>query len=217
VSITKRTGAAERPAVDVEDRRRHYRRAAVAGLLAGLAFGAMVQVGLNRMTAIGALYTLGEPSLSVGWLAHLAHSVAFGTLFALVVDVARRHRLADDVLTGPAMGLASGAALCSVNIVFGSLWLGAVGYSGSPEMPNLAVLPLVGHLVGVDWRATCTSSRVAGPYTGFGRRTATRRDPPLAARRDGRQVIGIDPWSPRRYQYSGKGDAYCRLRIGQRW
>jgi len=126
------------------------------GLLAGLAMGLLVQVVLGRMTAIGALYTLGEPSLTVGWLAHLFHSVLFGALFSvaggprLVERLAARSSVGDAVDGYPAgllAGIVFATALWAVNIGFlWPVWLGTVGLGG-PPVPNFAVQPLVGHLV----------------------------------------------------------------------
>jgi len=131
------------------------------GLVAGLAMGVMVQLVLGRMTAIGALYTLGEPSLTVGWVAHLFHSALFGALFAvaggpqLVARLAARSPVGDSLngnsLGGYPAGLLGGVAfataLWAVNIGFvWPVWLGTVGLGG-PPVPNFAVQPLVGHLV----------------------------------------------------------------------
>mgnify|MGYP000079584357 FL=1 len=126
------------------------------GLLAGLAMGVLVQVVLGRMTAIGALYTLGEPSLTVGWVAHLFHSVLFGALFAVAGGPGLVERLAarspvGDSLDGYPAGLLAGTAfataLWAVNIGFvWPVWLETVGLGG-PPIPNFAVQPLVGHLV----------------------------------------------------------------------
>jgi hypothetical protein len=126
------------------------------GLVAGLAMGVMVQLVLGRMTAIGALYTLGEPSLTVGWVAHLFHSALFGALFAVAGGPRLVERLVvrtpiGDTLDGYPAGLLGGVvlatALWAVNIGFvWPVWLGTVGLGG-PPVPNFAVQPLVGHLV----------------------------------------------------------------------
>ncbi|WP_435348034.1 hypothetical protein [Haloarchaeobius sp. HRN-SO-5] len=121
---------------------------ALAGLLAGAAFGILVQFSLQRMTAIGAMYTLGDPSLGVGWVGHLVHSVVFGTLFGVVVD---RPPFRDRVSTyHGSLGLAVlySVLLWSVNVVFlWPLWLNQLGVGTELPLPNLAVVPLVGHVV----------------------------------------------------------------------
>lgn len=123
-------------------------RAAVLGVVAGVVFGLLVQFRLERMTAIGAMYTLGEPQLSVGWIAHLAHSALFGALYGLLVDRNLFDGVANRRTTGLLLGGGYGAALWAVNIVvIWPLWLGAVGVSNAPSVPFLAALPLVGHLV----------------------------------------------------------------------
>ncbi|MEF8773287.1 MAG: histidine kinase [Halobacteriales archaeon] len=125
--------------------------AAVAGITAGIVFGIMIQFVLERMTAIGALYTLGEPSASVGWVAHLGHSALFAAVFALVTGVPALHEYAADPTSGAVVGAGYGALLWLANIVvIWPLWLNAVGLPGAPPFPYLppaSLQPLVGHLV----------------------------------------------------------------------
>jgi len=121
---------------------------ALAGVVAGLAFGLLIQFRLERMTAIGAMYTLGDPSLSVGWVAHVAHSAMFGALFGLVVDREPLRTVVRNPLKSAGVGVAFGVTLWAVNIVFlWPLWLNGVGLPGAPEVPFLGVMPLVGHVV----------------------------------------------------------------------
>jgi two-component system OmpR family sensor kinase len=126
-----------------------YLTAAVAGVVAGLVFGVMIQFVLERMVIIGAMYTLGEPSLSVGWMAHLVHSAVFGVVYAGLGGLGVYGGLADDPKTGVATGAAFGFALWFVNIGFlWPVWLNLVGV-GTLAVPYHfeAVRPLVGHLV----------------------------------------------------------------------
>lgn len=121
----------------------------VAGVVAGLVFGVMIQFVLERMTAIGALYTLGDPSLSVGWVAHIVHSVVFALVYAQVTRLGPLPEYADGPVTGAATGAAFGFLLWFVNIGFvWPVWLNAVGFAGLPVPYHAeAVQPLVGHLV----------------------------------------------------------------------
>jgi len=117
------------------------------GLLAGLLFGVLLQFGLGRMVTVGALLTLGEPSLTAGWAFHTVNSAVFGGLYALLTLWRRVRPLATTPASGAALGAGYGTLLWLVNIGFvWPLWLGAVGYT-APPIPNLAVLPLVGHLL----------------------------------------------------------------------
>lgn len=121
---------------------------AVAGLVGGLVFGLLVQFGLQRMGTIGAMYTLGEPSASVGWIAHAVHSVLFGAVFGLAVDRPLFDGVASRLAGSVGLGLAYGTLLWAVNIVvLWPLWLNAVSVPDAPALPFLALLPLVGHLV----------------------------------------------------------------------
>ncbi|WP_267641422.1 hypothetical protein [Haloarchaeobius amylolyticus] len=120
----------------------------IGGLVAGLVFGVLIQFQLGRMTAIGAMYTLGEPSLSVGWMAHLAHSVLFGALFGVAVDREPLRETVGAYHVGIGTAVAFGVALWALNIVFlWPLWLNNVGFGPGLPLPNLAVMPLVGHVV----------------------------------------------------------------------
>lgn len=120
----------------------------MVGVLAGLVFGAIIQLGLGRMTAIGAMYTLGDPSLTVGWLAHGFHSALFGAFFGLLADTDRVRGYATSVPASAALGAAFAVALWAVNIVFvWPVWLNAVSFAADFSVPNVAVMPLVGHLV----------------------------------------------------------------------
>lgn len=128
-----------------------YVNAIVAGIVAGLVFGVMIQFVLERMTTIGALYTLGEPSLSIGWIAHIAHSGLFAVVYALVTRHDAVSAYADGVTTGVATGAAFGFLLWFVNIGFvWPVWLNlvSIGLETLPVPYHAdAMKPLVGHLV----------------------------------------------------------------------
>jgi hypothetical protein len=123
-------------------------RTAVVGVVAGLVFGVLLQLVIGRMTAIGAMYTLGEPSLTVGWVAHLFHSALFGAFFGLLADTGRLRDAATSFLPGAGLGAAYAAGLWAVNVaVIWPLWLNATSFGAQIPFPNLAIMPLVGHLV----------------------------------------------------------------------
>lgn len=128
-----------------------YLNAAIAGLIAGIVFGIMIQFVLERMVAIGALYTLGQPSLSIGWIAHLVHAALFAIVFALGVKWAGLSEHGESPLTGPFLGAGYGFLLWFVNIGFiWPIWLNAVGFPAqSLPVPYhfQAIQPLIGHLV----------------------------------------------------------------------
>ncbi len=123
-------------------------RGAGSGLVAGLVFGLLIHFVLGRMVTIGALYTLGDPSLTVGWLAHVFNSLLFGGIFGLFALSNRLEPYLARVPTAVGAGLAFGTALYVVNIGFiWPLWLNRVGLGASMSVPFLPLLPFVGHLV----------------------------------------------------------------------
>jgi hypothetical protein len=101
------------------------------------------------MEAIGAMYTLGRASLSVGWAAHVGHSLVFATLFGVLTRAESLRRYADAPATGIVLGAGFGFLLWFVNIGFiWPVWLGAVGFADLPVPYHArAIQPLLGHLL----------------------------------------------------------------------
>ncbi len=114
----------------------------VAGLVAGVGMGLVVQFGAGTMALVGSLY--GYPTVLAGWVAHLFNSVVFALVFVAVVS----RPLLDEYTTTPAelvgLGLGYGAALG----VFTGGFLLPVGLNavGARELP-VPLLPIPG-LVG---------------------------------------------------------------------
>jgi|AntDeeMetagen681_2_1112603.scaffolds.fasta_scaffold13687_2 hypothetical protein len=123
-------------------------RTAAVGVVAGLVFGVMLQFVLGRMTAIGAMYTLGDPSLTIGWIAHGFHSALFGAFFGLLADTDTFRRATTSLPHGVTLGAVFAAGLWLVNVVVvWPLWLNSTTFGAQIPFPNLAPMPLVGHLV----------------------------------------------------------------------
>lgn len=100
------------------------------------------------MTAIGAMYTLGEPSLTTGWIAHVFHSAIFGAFFGFIAEWRRAANVLENPLGAAGVGALFAVGLWAVNIVFiWPLWLNAVSFQQTIPMPNLAPMPLVGHVI----------------------------------------------------------------------
>jgi hypothetical protein len=83
--------------------------AVLAGLVAGVGMGLVIQFGAGTMALIGGLY--GLPTVLAGWVVHLLHSVVFALAFAAVVS----RPLLSDYTTSAAelvgLGVGYGAAL----------------------------------------------------------------------------------------------------------
>lgn len=76
-----RTSTARRSLVGIEGRA--VGRGALAGLLAGVGMGLVLQFGTGILPVLGAF--VGEASVLRGWLVHLAIAAAYGAGFAAVV------------------------------------------------------------------------------------------------------------------------------------
>ena len=119
--------------------------AILAGLGAGVVMGLMIQFVMGIMPVIGALY--GAEGLVTGWVAHLAHSVAFALVFAAVVSQPPLAKYADSVGPAAGLGLVYGVILWLVAAaIVMPIWMAAVGLP-SPGVPNVNPQSLVGHVV----------------------------------------------------------------------
>lgn len=119
-------------------------RAATAGVVSGVAMGLVLQLLSGTMVVIGGLYDV--PSLTVGWIAHLFHSVVFATLFAAVAYRFRPRNAGSWIRDIFLLSIGYSFLLWVVagGVVMG-VWLNALGIA-SP-IPNLGLAGLIGHLV----------------------------------------------------------------------
>lgn len=120
-----------------------------AGLVGGIAGGIVMGIMLTmQMTpvienAIPAMYGL-EGAL-FGWAAHLFHSAVLGVVFGAVLAAAGRTN--PSLGTGAGAGLAYGVVLWAVlAVIVMPVWLSAVGFGMAPDLPNVNMQSLVGHL-----------------------------------------------------------------------
>jgi len=120
------------------------RNAAVAGVVAGIAMGLILQTFTGEMGIIGALY--GIQTNVVGWITHLFHSVVFGTIFVAVVSVDSLNHYAESLSGTVTLGILYGVLLWLVaaGVVMG-VWLNLVGIPAS--IPNLGIVSLISHTV----------------------------------------------------------------------
>lgn len=131
---------------------RHLGTASAAGLLAGVAMGLTFQVSSSTIPVIGALY--GSPSISVGWVTHLFHSVVFATVFAAILSHPRMRTVREQIDRTLLAAVVFGLLLWFVAAGFVMpLWLRAVGEAA--QLPQLQVPSLVGHLL---WATVLASS-----------------------------------------------------------
>lgn len=118
----------------------------VGGLAGGLVFGAMMSAMMTPVMemAIPAMYGIEGPAGLAGWVIHMSNSAVLGVVFGAL---AGRADLTGTGRTAGA-GLVYGAVLWAVlAATVMPIWLGTVGFPGTPPLPNLNPLSLVGHLV----------------------------------------------------------------------
>ena len=80
------------------------RDAALASVVAGIAFGVLIQFVMGSMATIGALFTFGQESVALGWASHMLLSLVFGLLYAVLTW----SRSLADYAAAPGPGLALG-------------------------------------------------------------------------------------------------------------
>ena len=122
---------------------RTWSGAVAGGLVAGVGMGLIMHFVMNAMPLVGALY--GQPTVAVGWLAHLFHSVVFALIFAAAITRTslREYGLLGMIGLGAAYGI--GLELVAAGVVL-PLWANAIG-AGPLPVPFLIPIGFVTHLV----------------------------------------------------------------------
>lgn len=122
--------------------------AALAGIVGGLVFGAMMQLMMRDVleVAIPGLYGLG-PGLALGWIIHLFHSAVIGLIYAAVVQLDALAEYANRVTAGGGLGIVYGVIVwvIAASIVM-PLWVGVM-LPMDPPVPDFNPTSLVGHAV----------------------------------------------------------------------
>lgn len=118
----------------------------VGGLAGGLVFGAMMTVMMTPVIEMGipALYGIEGPAGLAGWVIHISNSAVLGVVFGGLAGRAGLEGTGRTAGTGLVYGTVLWIALAAVVM---PIWLGAVGFPGTPPLPNLNPMSLVGHLV----------------------------------------------------------------------
>lgn len=131
---------ANSPGVDAES----IGHAAVAGIVAGVFMGALLQGYSGQMGVIGGLY--GVETLTIGWTTHLFHSVVFAILFAAIRTRYQFEQGPPSLAGTVGLGVGYGLVLWlgAAGVVMG-VWLNAVGIPA--PVPNLGLTSLVAHVV----------------------------------------------------------------------
>lgn len=122
---------------------------ATGGFVAAIAMGVTFMVLEPAILGefVPGLYGF-EGSLAVGWIAHLVHGVAFGLVFAVVMDDPSLVQVSDYVWKTVIAGVVFGLVLAVVGMgVVMPMWSQAVGLSLVLEIPYVTLPLLVGHVV----------------------------------------------------------------------
>lgn len=126
--------------------------AALASIVAGIAFGLVIQFVVGSMAIIGALFTFGQEGLLQGWATHMILSLVFALLYAVITWSESLSGYAGEPKTGFALGAAYGSVLWVVNVgIIWPVWMNVVGVDSMLPVPFLFELPALqsfgGHLV----------------------------------------------------------------------
>ena len=133
---------------DVSTTTGDWKAGVAGGLGGGLIFGAMMSMmtpGVLQM-AIPAMYGIEGPAGAIGWAIHLSHGAVIGVAFAGIASL--NPNLGDSI--GSSLGTGAGYGLLAwvaLAVILMPIWLGAVGFPGTPPLPNIGVESLLGHVV----------------------------------------------------------------------
>ena len=122
-----------------------WKGGALAGLLGGVAMGAMLTTQMTPVIEVAIPSMYGLEGLAAGWVAHLFHSVVLGVVFGAVAGTLG---FDDSVSRSAGLGVAYGVVLwVLLAALVMPIWLGAVGSPANPPLPNFNPQSLVGHVV----------------------------------------------------------------------
>jgi hypothetical protein len=128
---------------------------AIGGFVGSVAFGLIMMYVIPAPMleiVIPAMYGIEGPALLAGWAIHQFHGVVLGLAYVALVRVTPVRDAARGRTGALGLGVAYGVL---TTVVLAGLvmpvWLGAVGFAGSPPFPNVSypgtVVSLVGHVV----------------------------------------------------------------------
>lgn len=119
---------------------RGWEAGAVGGLVGGVLMGAMIWL-MNSAILKGAIPGLyGLEGDTIGWVAHVFHSVVLGLLFVVIVQLPMLSQYSNTVWTSDALGVVYGAVLWVVAAGFVMpFWLQSVGFAQAPPFPEFGV------------------------------------------------------------------------------
>lgn len=127
---------------------------AVGGFVGSILFGLIMQYVIPAPLlemAIPAMYGIEGPALLAGWAIHQFHGVVLGMTYVALVQFGPLREPAKRV--GPAirLGITYGILTTfALAVVVMPIWLSALGFPGTPPLPNIAIpgtlVSLLGHI-----------------------------------------------------------------------
>jgi hypothetical protein len=126
-----------------------WRGSAISGVVAAAVMGLAIwgmQIETLRI-AISGLYGQAG-NVMAGWIAHLGHGALFGIIFALVLTDPTLHKVGNHLWRTLFAGTIYSIVLAVVGAgIIMPIWMGAVGLTNVPSIPNVTVPSLLWHLM----------------------------------------------------------------------
>lgn len=125
-----------------------WQAGAIGGIVGGIAFGAMMTMDMRMVMemAIPGMYGFG-PSLELGWLIHLFHSVVFGLIFVAIIQFGGLEDTVHGFVRSAIAGVVYGLVIWIIAASFlMPAWVNVMMGMGEP-VPNFMMESAIGHAV----------------------------------------------------------------------
>lgn len=120
---------------------------AVGGLAGGIVFGVMMTVMMTEVMAKAIPALWGLEGMVAGWIIHLINSAIFGLIFAAVASRGSLDQYSQRVTRSTGLGILYGIVVWVVAaVIVMPIWLQVVGFPMAPDVPNVNMQSLVGHI-----------------------------------------------------------------------
>lgn len=139
-------------------------RTALLGLFGGVLFGGIIQLWMETMIDVGAMY--GDHSVVRGWIAHLIHSVVGAFVFTGIVSYTRLRQYVTTAAHRVAFGLLYGFILWSIfSGIILPIWLDAMTQWGGGTPVVESELRFPASFIGFLLYGSIVSTSIPRPAT----------------------------------------------------